>query len=294
MVSDKENNPREHHHSPKTTSSQHAARLRDVRDARRKRILARSSERLAYITASAGEVKPGPLLGDRTNSSYTFSLDNVCAAPDAVNAAGDADICKYLSDQETNGCGRDSFDNFVHELRQPCSRYNRNASTISDNSHRGTEKATIFPAGDKIDAETKLCKSPVNINASSLRILSKLNFSMHCPHVQHARFLSVACAALLFMVAGFAYGGGHSDAVFLIYSPLAAVFLTELLLYTGAYFLLSNCELLKDMETSSAALPVVIQLLLTVFLDCSISASLACGGFLVLSKNLPSYHGQVL
>ncbi|KAI5065876.1 hypothetical protein GOP47_0018500 [Adiantum capillus-veneris] len=285
----KENSPGDQHHQNlKPPPFEHAAKLREVRDARCKRILARSSERLAYITASAGDQSKSPLL-DKTNSPSPLSVDDVANVTTAA-AATDADICIYLSDHETIVSGCDATDD--SELKKSCNealpiKHDTSTSTISE-SPTVENHATICQAIENVAAEIKVRKW-VNIRESPVNILSKLNFCMQCSHVQHARFVCATCTALIFLAASCANGNGHIDADFMIYSPLAVVFFTDLLLYTGAYFLISKSEHLKRLEARSGGLPIVMQLLLSVCLDCSISASLICGGFVMLYK----YHGHI-
>lgn len=185
-------------------------------------------------------------------------------------------------------------------------------------SRENTSKAGATIAQPLKNTETmETSMEQVHETSNENPITFKSKFSYCIKQSLFPRFICATSISLTFLMCSY-YGGletlsmidspstsglkqsghpGHPDALPMICLSLAIVMLVDLLLFMGAFFF-PGTECLKLMRNrkamgKNATLSIFLKVLLSISLDCSISASLLFGGLLVLSKYFPNHISGV-
>lgn len=280
----------------------HAAKVREARDARRKRILARSSERLAYIT---GEAKPATPLSSPLCSSAApapplhpnpnFASRSLSFHSPKQASSQNAESLKHALEDSTTikSCLGDS-----DKKGELCEDQQSKALSSSESNHSSKAGLAIAQPSKDDDAveEAQLPSSfqeEFTVNHSPF--LKKLSCSIQDSLLP--RVICAACTALVFvgMFTLTSWGHYRPGSLLSFYSPLAIVLAMDALVLLGAFLFAPKTEpegkptsepnKSKAATTSRSVATILMQLVLAVSLDCSIFASLLGGGLLLYKYN---------
>lgn len=289
--------------------SDHASKVKEARDARRKRILAKSSERLAYITQDTPLSSPSASFREydlnlearksdvmrslgfqkKSNESSDHSGNKISDDTFAIrNCVGETDLKHAPTECTQDSCGSEPKDSCNSEEKETSKLW----LAPSDNGCSATVRALV-PA-----------TTPQPRQYSST-FLDNLNRAIHDSLL--SRVTCTACIAILFVSAATLLTCGHPWGITLnLYTPfwpIALVFAMDFVLVLGA-LLVSPCtgeiQLKKlgrgSLEQTTKTINrrmwdivvVLTEVIVAISLDCGIYLSLQGGGLLLARYYLSS------